>query len=432
MATSPAVPQGLSEAKVLTLRYGADWQQITVPARNVLDEAGMREVAPVQDSDSVVETALDHPIGTGRLEELARDCGRVVVLVDDLTRPTPAYRVLPGLLRRFEQAGIAREAICLMVATGTHRPMTPAELAAKIGPLTVSQYEVVNHDCRGDLVDLGVTPSGIPIMINRRVAEADFVVAVSNIVPHRYCGWAGGAKMIQPGVSGEATTAGTHLMITKYPDVRLGVVENPVRHEMEAVAERVHLKFIVNTILDRHGNLLHVVAGDFRLAFRRGVALARSVYSAPVRGQADIVLASAYPCDVNLMQAGKAFYSADLVVRQGGIIILVSPCYEGIGEHHEFMELLHYDYATQDEMVARGQVRDRVGAAASLAVALVLARAQIWLVAGGVTPEQAKRMRMTHFDSLQSAVHAALAAQGPAARITVLHEATELLPELPA
>jgi len=308
----------------ITLHYGQEKQQITIPRQNLLDEAGMRAVEPATNLDVVIEAALAAPIGSRPLEELAHGAQRVVILVDDLTRPTPAHQLLPAVLRRLAEAGISPEMIDILVATGTHRPMTQAELAAKVGADILATYRVVNHDYRqaDSLVHRGSTPSGIPITLNRRVAEADFVIAVGNIVPHRYCGWAGGAKMIQPGVGGEATTAATHLMITKDPGARLGVVENWVRHEMEAVAEQANLKFIVNTILDRHANIVDVVAGDFRLAFRQGVDRAGHVYSAALRGQADIVLCSAYPSDINFWQAGKALYSADLVVREGGIIIL--------------------------------------------------------------------------------------------------------------
>ncbi len=416
----------------ITLHYGQEEQQITIPRQNLLDEVGMRAVEPATNPEAVIEAALAAPIGTRRLEELARNSQRVVILVDDLTRPTPAHQLLPGVLRQLEQAGISKEAICILVATGTHRPMTQPELAAKVGSEILTNYRVVNHDYHqpDTLVHRGSTPSGIPITLNRLVAEADFVVAVGNIVPHRYCGWAGGAKMIQPGVGGEATTAATHLMITKDPRARLGVVENQVRHEMEAVAEQANLKFIVNTILDRHANIVDVVAGDFRLAFRHGVERARRVYSTPLKGQADIVLCSAYPSDINFWQAGKALYSADLAVREGGIVILASPCYEGVGEHQAFVDLLQYDYDTLDGMVNRGEVKDRIAAAAALAVALVKARAAIWLVTSNISADEAARMGSRCFETIQAALDSAFQVKGDAAQVTVLHEATEILPIL--
>jgi lactate racemase len=422
-----------TDTRTISIRYGKQEREVRVPEKNILDEVGMKHTEPAADPQALVEAALDSPIGNARIEYGAWGMQRVVILVDDLTRPTPAHLILPAVLRRIDMAGVPAEAVTIMVATGTHRGMTEPELEQKIGAGVLARYRVVNHDYskEDEQTDLGSTPSGIPITVNRLVAEADYVVAVGNIVPHRYCGWSGGAKMIQPGVGGEATTAGTHLMITKDPGARLGVVENQVRHEMEAVAERANLKFIVNTVLDRYANLVYVAAGDFRLAFREGVKHARDVYSAPLRGQADIVLASAYPSDINFWQAGKALYSADLAVRDGGIIILASPCYEGVGEHGAFADLLGYDYPTIDGMVERNEVVDRIGAAGALAVALVRARADIWLVTDNVTPEEATRMSIRRFTHLQEAMDQALKETGNGAKVTILHEATEILPILP-
>lgn len=422
-----------ADIRTITIRYGNEEHSVEIPARNLLDEVGMQHTEPARDPQAAIDASLDAPIGSPRVEELVRGLKRIVVLVDDLTRPTPVHRVLPSVLSRFEQGGISPDDITIMVATGTHRPMTHPELQRKIGAEVVAKYRVVNHDYRvqEEQVDLGITPSGIPITVNRAVAEADFVLAIGNIVPHRYCGWSGGAKMIQPGVGGEATTAGTHLMITVDPGARLGVVENQVRHEMETVAERANLKFIVNTILDRYGNIVSVVAGDYREAFREGVQQARKVYSAPIRGRADIVLASAYPSDINLWQAGKALYSADLVVKDGGIIILASPCYEGVGEHGAFADLLGYSYEAITDMLERHEVQDRIGAAATLAVALVRKRAQIWLATDNITADEARRMSVERFDTVQTAIDLALAKVGDNAQLTVLHEATEILPILP-
>ena len=416
------------------IRYGNDLQPVHIPRANLLDEVGMQPVAAAPDAVAVIRAALDQPVASTRLEVLARGKRRVVVLVDDLTRPTPADVILPEVLGRLESGGLPRESISILVATGTHRPMTPPELAAKVGTEVVARYRVANHDYRllDEIVHLGETPSGIPVTVNRQVAEADLVLAVGNIVPHRYCGWAGGAKMIQPGIGGEATTAGTHLMITKDPGARLGVVENQVRHEMESVAEQVNLGFIVNTILDRDGHIVEVVAGDFRAAFRRGVERARRVYSAPLRAQADVVVASAYPSDINFWQAGKALYSADVVVRDGGIIIIASPCYEGLGEHEEFVNLFQQDYRDIEQAIASGRVRDRIGAAAALAGSLIFARASIWLVSSHLTPTDAQRMGFRLFRTAQEAVDTALRAKGEAAQLTVLHEATEILPVLAA
>lgn len=412
----------------ITIRNGAISERVRVNDATLLDVLEPAHVTPAADPAALVEERLDRPIGTPPLEDLVHGSRNVLIVTDDMTRPTPVWRLLPPVLERIRRAGIADDRVEILIATGTHRPMTRAELDDKLGPGVAGRYAVASHRYEDDeLVDLGTTASGIPVTVNRRVADADFVIGMGNIVPHRYCGWAGGAKIIQPGVSGEATTAATHLMITRDPLARLGEVENRVRADIEAVGERVGLRFIVNTILDSEFEIVDVVAGDFRAAFRAGVVAARRVYGAPYTRQADVVVASAYPSDINLWQAGKALYAADLLVREGGAIVLASPCTEGIGEHGSFAELVAHDHATIDRMLDEGAVEDRISAAAALAVALVRARAEVILVSSGIDPADAARMGMARFDTIQAAVDAALAAR-PGGRVSFMHAATEMLP----
>jgi lactate racemase len=414
----------------MSLRYGTRQVWIDVPDDRVLDILEMSPQEASRDPQTIVAEALRHPIGSPDLRRLANGARSVAVVVDDITRPTPLFLVLPQLLAEVESAGVQVEQITILVALGTHRPMTDGELRHKLGDAVIDQYRIVQHDYQdaASLIDLGATPSGIPIVLNRMVCECDLVIALGNIVPHRYCGWAGGAKMIQPGVSGAATTAGTHLMITKDPGAMLGVVENQVRHEIEAVADRTNLRFIVNTILTRSGNLHDVVAGDFRLAFREGVRRASAIYRVDVGRKADVVLTSSYPADLNFWQAGKALYGADLVVRTGGIIVLVSPCTDGMGEHPEFNSLLRQSYAEIEDALAQDRVHDRIGAAAALAVAIVTERARVFLVSDGITEREAEQAGFRRFTSVQDAVDVALREAGPDSRVSLLHEGAEALP----
>lgn len=413
----------------IEIRNGERTERVRVARSTLLDELSPAPSPAVADGTRTVEEALDRPIGCPPLEVLARGAERVLIVADDMTRPTPVATLLPPVLDRLARAGVPPSAIEILIATGTHREMTRAELDEKLGPGVADRLRVRSHryEALDELVDLGTTEGGIPVSINRSVAEADVVIGLGNIVPHRYCGWAGGAKIIQPGVSGEATTAATHLMITRDPGARLGVVENRVRHDIEAVAERVGLTFIVNTVLTADFRIAAVVAGDFGAAFRQGVEIARGVYGAPFRAAADVVVASAHPSDINLWQAGKALYSADLVVRDGGAIILASPCVEGVGEHGSFSELVALDRAEIEARLAADAVPDRISAAAALAVALVRERAEVILVSSGIDAAEAGRMGMPNHGSIQAAVDAALSTR-PGGRVTFMHAATELLP----
>lgn len=394
------------------------------------------------DVASAVRDALCSPIGSPRLSQIAAGAGNVVIISDDATRPTPVSLILPRVLAELAAAGVAERSITVVMANGTHRAMTPEEIRAKLGPSPAARLRVVNHDYRaGDLVDMGTTPSGVPVMINRVVAQADLVIGIGSIVPHRYCGWSGGAKIVQPGVCGEDTTVATHLMITHDDGVRLGNVENVVRHEMEAVAARAGLRFIVNVAQDAAGRVAAVVAGDPVAAHRAGVACAERVCAVHIPERADVVVAGSFPADMNLWQAGKALYTSDLAAADGGVIVLVTPAREGIGEHPEFGALIPKSRQTILRMLEAGEVSDRLGAAAALAVRLVADRHTIILVTDGMTPHEVRAIGCEHFASsrLQQAVDRAM--ELAAARIraqavvergrpslTVLREAPDMLP----
>jgi nickel-dependent lactate racemase len=415
--------------EIVRIRNGSLTEDLIIPSANLLNIVSQSNFLEAPNPVQVIIDSLDNPIGSLPLEEIAIGSSSVVIITDDLTRPTPAHLILPEVLRRLEIAGLNASVITVLIATGTHRPMNEKELEEKLGSEVVANYSVVNHNFEDsdNLVDLGTTSSGIPINLNRLVVDADFVIGIGNIIPHRYCGWSGGAKIIQPGVSGEATTAATHLMITKDEGVRLGNLENKVRHEMELVADKVNLRFIVNTVLNQDQKIVAVVSGDARKAFRHGVSIAEQVCGANYTENADIVIASAHPSDLNLWQAGKALYSADLIVKDGGLIILASPCHEGIGEHGSFGDLVHEDFATINDMIQSGNVEDRVSAAAALAVALVKRRAEVWLVSSGISAEVAMKMGFRKFDSISQALRERLSLR-PGSTVSVIKNACEVLP----
>lgn len=398
------------------------------------------------DVASAVRDALCNPIGSPHLSQIAVGAGNVVIISDDATRPTPVSLILPHVLAELAAAGVAERSITVVMANGSHRAMTPEEIRAKLGAGPAARLRVVNHDFQaGDLVDMGTTPSGVPVMINRVVAQADLVIGIGSIVPHRYCGWSGGAKIVQPGVCGEDTTVATHLMITHDDGVRLGNVENVVRHEMEAVAARAGLRFIVNVAQDAAGRVAAVVAGDPVAAHRAGVICAEQVCAVHIPERADVVVAGSFPADMNLWQAGKALYTSDLAAADDGVIILVTPAKEGIGEHPEFGALIPKSRQTILRMLEAGEISDRLGAAAALAVRLVADRHTIILVTDGMMPSEVRAIGFEHFAGcrLQQAVDRAmeLAAariraqaqararvEGGRPSLTVLREAPDMLP----
>ena len=419
----------------VTLPYGRDIVEAMVPGRNLIGIYSPREVTPVEDIGAEVRRALAAPIGAPPLREQVRGKKSAVLIADDNTRLTPTDFLIPILLDECNAAGVADSAITVIIALGTHRPMTEDEIQDKFGAETVRRVAIRNHPYKDPtaLVDLGMTRNGGRVLINREVVEADFKIGIGSIVPHHIPGYAGGAKIIQPGVSGEETTAYTHLLSVQAPRSYLGVLANPVREELDAIARKVGMNTILNTVLNRQGKVVQAFFGDVVEAFRVGVAKSREVYEIPVPEAADIVLSSSHPCDLDFWQAHKALYPSDLAVKAGGIVIVMTPCHEGVSRMHgDILELTSHGSRQIRAMVSAKQLHDEVGAALAIAWAQVKQREEIWIVSDGICADEASKLGFRHFTAVQNALDAALAQKGAGARVTVLTQAPDMLPRITA
>ncbi len=420
----------MSQRKI-SLPYGKESIEVLVPSAQLIGAYSPKDIPPVADIKVEVRRALANPIGSPSLQELVRGKQKVVFVADDNTRLTPTEQLIPILLDECNQAGVSDAQITIVIALGTHRFMTQEEIVAKFGAETVRRVQIKNHPYKDDsaMVDLGVTDIGGRILINKEVYEADFKIGIGSIVPHHIPGYAGGAKIVQPGVSGEETTAYTHLLSVRAPRSYLGVRENPVRTELDLMARKVGLNTILNTVLNRHGQVVEAFFGDVVEAFRVGVDRAAQVYEVEIPEAADIVLSSSHPCDLEFWQAHKTLYPSDLAVKAGGIIIVVTPCYEGVAKTHcDILEVTPHSSTEIRQMVSAGQLHDEVAAALAIAWAQVKERETVYIVSDGICGEEANKLGFRHFKTAQDALAAAMAEIGDQARITVLTHAPDMLP----
>jgi lactate racemase len=418
---------------VINLPYGTSKINLSVPERNLLGVFSPNAAAPAADPAEEIRRALREPTGGPALAEDARGARRVVIAADDLTRQTPNPLMLSILLDELNRAGVRDEQVTVLVALGTHRPMTLAEIVAHFSPFVVRRVKVINNPWQdpNSLVDLGSTPNGTPIQISRLALEADYLIGLGGIVPHHIPGYSAGAKIVQPGISGPATTGATHFLSTRTRRSYLGLVENPVRAEMDAVAARAGLRFILNVVQDAQARLVGAFAGNFVQAHRAGAAMARRVYGVALPAQAEIVVAGSHPCDIEFWQAHKSLYPADLAVKEGGVMIVVTPCPEGVSVMHP--EVLGYAALPAEEIEARilsGAIPDQVAGALALAWAKMRQRAQIFMVSSGISAEDARALGFRPFATADDALAAALAEMGPSAQVSVLTHAPEMLPML--
>ncbi|MDR1875748.1 MAG: nickel-dependent lactate racemase, partial [Synergistaceae bacterium] len=295
------------------------------------------------------------PTAGPSLAELVREKKprTAAIIVNDMTRSTPTDKILPPLLAELLRLGMKREAVSVVVATGTHRAMTDAEIEALVGKGVAAEWRVENHDCDApDLVDMGTLPTGNRLLINKTVAGAELRMAIGEVLLHYYAGFAGGRKSVFPGVAGRETIMRNHGMMTA-PGVGIGLLEgNRVYEETDvAVGKFCPLHFIVNLVSDSHKHVVRVVGGHFRDAWMEGVKTFREMNFVPIDRPADAVIVSAggYPKDINMYQAHKAIYMASRAVRPGGAMFFFAELEEGYG-HKVFAEWAEHGWTPERTM----------------------------------------------------------------------------------
>lgn len=321
-----------------TLKYGKGTLDFHLDDSKILQvvlppESGLKPCGAAE-----VEAALDSPVGTPSLEELlaAKKPEKVVVIVNDITRPTPYELLLPPVLERFARAGIADDMVTFVVATGIHAPHTDEQNVQVYGEKIAGRFRIVSHvaDDPGSLVSAGTLSTGSELRINRLVMDADFVLALGVVAPHYFAGYSGGRKSILPGVAWKRTVERNHSRMVQLVDNLPDLDSNPLNLEMIEAARMVGVDMILNVVVNENKDVVKVVAGDVVEAWKKAVAVSASLYEVPLKGLADVTIASAcgHPRDINVYQAQKALDHADKATRKGGTIVLLADCPAGYGE----------------------------------------------------------------------------------------------------
>lgn len=418
---------------MISIRYKDRDLQLSIPQPNILFDLSPRDVPAAPDLKECLLNALTNPIGTPLLKESVKTGQKIVLIIDDNTRITPTHQIVPVVLDELNRSGIPDSDICAVIASGTHRKMTTQEKENKYGPPILSRIQVLDHNYKDPekLIDYGITRRGTRIFVNKDVIQADFRIAIGNIIPHHPSGWSAGAKAVLPGVGGEETVAQMHFLGSRYP--ALGRVDTPMRQEMEDFAEKIGLDFILNVILNRDGGLVGAVAGHFIHAHRAGVEISKKVYGLPIPELADMVISSTSPVDFDLFQADKGITSAEPATRPGGEIVLVSGCNEGISPAHP--ELADYLGKMTNEMiwelVNQNALPDPLTAAEAIVLNDIKAKMKITLVTEGISPNSCQSMQLNHVwpSELNRYLQCRLDEE-PEIKIGILRQSAEVLPIL--
>ena len=315
-----------------------EYSPVYIPRENLIGIFGLPIKPSEKNESEIINEALNSPIDCPKLAEMVKGKNKVLLVSDDHHRPTPIRRFLPAVLKELYSAGIRNEQIEIVMALGSHRPMSPEEIRLKLGDKIVSDIQTTNHDWENpdNLYYAGRVEPGIEIWVNRKMKEADFILGLGRIMPIEVCGFTGGGKIIIPGLCGEKTNSDFHWVRVDIPQSEvIGRRDNPVREVIDKSALAAGLNAIFNVIVDSEGKIVQAVFGHPIEAHRQGTKFALEMHGVRIPHRADIVIADGFPFDVEFWQVNKALDTAGMVVKEGGTIIMVSPCREGFSSTHE-------------------------------------------------------------------------------------------------
>jgi hypothetical protein len=412
----------------IELGFGDTTQILNVPDENLSEVLVPNDIEHRMSADEAVKNALEHPIGSARLRDIVKPGEKIAIITSDITRPMPTYAVMPFLLDELSSAGVSDKDITLVFALGSHRKHSDAEKIKLAGEETFRRIACVDGDT-ADCVHLGITSRGTPVDIVRCVAEADRRICLGNIEYHYFAGYSGGAKAIMPGVSTRDAIQSNHRMMIEKEACAGNLDSNPLRQDIEEAARMCGIDFILNVVLDEHKKIIYAVAGDSVKAHRQGCRFLDTLYGKRIKQKTDIVVVSqgGAPKDLNLYQTQKALDNAKHAVKDGGIIVLVGSCKEGLGEK-VFEEWMTGAEKSAD-LIARIKKEFRLGGHKAAAIALVLEYTDIYLVSD-MEDAFVKKLFFTPFKTVQDAFNAALEKKGKNASVLVMPYGGSTLPKL--
>ena len=394
------------ETERVKLAYYHESREVEVPKKNLIGVLHPKQVFKAENLEACLNENLDHPVGTRPFNEMCAGKKRICVVICDLTRPMQTDRVLPVLLDRIKTYAPEAE-VTLLIALGTHRPLTDEEIDQLCGTGIREKYRVVNHAFNDpeQLVKVPCDCKDIPdVMINKILVESDFKVAVGAVKPHPIFGWSGGAKIVIPGVAGYDTTGYSHWMSCPYKGVEvMGKVDNPVRTLYESIIVKAGLMdFIINAVLTEESEISDVRCGDVIQAHRACVKLAEKYYLRDVDQPADAILVGVGKWASDLWVGSNAVYQSEFYLRKGGTIVLFGNFPAGTGPvHKEIAQWGYQPYRKVKKLVEDGTLSHDLTLAAHLVHlgrVLDARQAECVLISEGISREEAKKAGLGYLD----------------------------------
>lgn len=386
-----------------SLSFTFDKDHYQVLAGNSRDEKPLTDVE--------IGEALSAPIQSPPLEDLFSAGDSVLIVVSDATRATASAQILNLLVRRLIQIGVSPADLSVIFATGIHRPVTPAEKLELLTPFIAQRVKTIDHDAYDSsaMVSLGTTDRGTPVEVNRALKDFSHVVITGAIAFHYFAGFTGGRKSICPGLASARTIEATHMLALDFETggrragVGTGLLDgNAVHEECERIAALIEPCFSVNSVVDERGRAVRIHAGEWRAAHRAGCQEYLSDHLVPIETKRELVIASCggYPYDINLIQTHKTLDIAAHACTDGGTIILLAECRDGLGQP-SFLKW----FEEKNSRALEARLRDSYEVNGQTAWSLLTraGRYRIHLVSE-LPDDDVRRMRMTPARSLTEAL----------------------------
>ncbi|MCC3866929.1 nickel-dependent lactate racemase [Terrisporobacter mayombei] len=381
----------------------------------------------------IVKNSLDNPIGTSRLEELAKGKENIVIITSDHTRPVPSRVIMPQILEKIRK-GNPNAKIKILVATGFHRPSTKEELIFKLGEEIVEKEEIVIHKSTNDedMIKMGVLPSGGDFYINKLAAKADLLVAEGFIEPHFFAGFSGGRKSVLPGIASAKTIMYNHCSeFIDSENSRTGTLSNnPIHEDMVYAAKTAKLAFIVNVAIDKNKKVIASFSGDVDKAHKQGCEFVTKL-SKIDKIPADIVVSTngGYPLDQNIYQSVKGMTAAEATCKEGGVIIMVAACNDGHGGESFYNNVANAPSPKEIlENVRNVKKEDTVPDQWEFQIlARILDKFTVIMVTDECDPKMITSMHMKHAYNFNEALNLAYEIKGEDAKVVVIPDGVSVI-----
>jgi len=342
---------------IVKFPYGKSLFEMDLPSDRLLVVEPYK-IEPCADEIKEVKKSLQNPIGTKRLRDLVSKDKKICIIVSDYTRAVSNLTMILPIISELGKAGCKTEKITICVANGLHQPASKSQVKESLGKSILEKAKIVSHDAEEEnqLTYLGKTSLGTHVWLNRSLIESDFTIATGLIEPHFFAGYSGGRKSVLPGVAGKESIFENHsFAMIAHPNSRYGILDGNLIHEdMVEASKLVGLDYIVNVVAHR-GRIVKAFSGNPYEAHEKGVKFLDGIVKVKVPVKADIAIVSngGYPLDRDLYQAVKGMATGELVVRKGGVIIILSECIDGIGRGHESFYRIMAEAKTPDQVLEK-------------------------------------------------------------------------------